>query len=87
MTLMSDLDRSVALDALLKWLDDQKIDPYNGVPILCEAVILACISMEKNADKPLVAAVNRMKMAARLMLESGESILADPERYKIKRMQ
>lgn len=82
MPLLSDKDRYAAIDALVAFLDEQDIDPYNGVPILCEVIVLACISMEKNSPKPMEAAVTRMKAASQLILRTAEDLFANPKLHK-----
>ena len=62
-------DEIAAANALIRWMDSQEIEPFDAVPILAMAMVVACISLDReNAKLP--------KARRRELLPLTERVLA-----------
>jgi hypothetical protein len=79
---MIERDHAAAVDALIEWFESQSIRPFDSVPIMAAAIVVACISLarEKHPDDRkagLQDASERVQIASSLVLETMIEWLED----------
>ena len=73
---MKPKDEGVAVDALTAWFASQKIGPFDAVPIMAKAMVVAVISLNCRS-KQLQSTTNGVMAASRLVLEAYKGILEE----------
>jgi hypothetical protein len=73
--IMLNRDHAEAAEALIQWFESQDIDPFDSVPIMAAAMVVACLSLAKTKypDDHKAAVqdtTNRVKAASALVLET-----------------
>jgi hypothetical protein len=68
-------DHGAAAEALIQWFESQDIDPFDSVPIMAAAMVVACISLAKtkypdDRKAALQDTTDRVKAASALVLET-----------------
>lgn len=71
-------DQIHAADALVAWFKSQDIDPEEAIPIMALGICIATISAGENFSDD----VDRVIAASRLVTETFQKILDQPETFK-----